>query len=69
MNQSEKRLDELYRHRDEVEELIKYAKLLGNKVALGDEIVSIERLQDILEEIKFEIAARTSQNNLRIIKS
>jgi Holliday junction resolvase len=62
-----KTLDELYQKRDQLEELVKYARLLGGKVKIGDEMITRTELQEMLNTIKIEIATKISGSKLKLI--
>lgn len=48
-------------------EFRRYAKIYGGKISLGDEIVSIEKIDELIEHLKFEIASFQSQVELKVI--
>ncbi len=48
-------------------EFRRYAKLYGGHIRLGDELVSIEKIDELIEHLKFEIASFQSQAELKII--
>lgn len=54
-------LDELMEQREKLTELVKFAKVLGGKVSIGNEIVTLAELKETLNNVKIEIESRRSQ--------
>lgn len=61
------RLDILYHKKGELQKLIKYAKLLGGKVRIGNNNISVQLLQKTLSSVNAEISAIISNGKLKII--
>ncbi len=59
-NLEEKSDDELYELLEKYEKLLKFASLYGGKVAIGDEAITEQELNETIKEIKIEIAVRES---------
>ncbi len=54
-------LDDLINQRQKLTELVRMAKLLGGKVSIGDELITLAELKETLNNIKIEIESRRSQ--------
>lgn len=53
-------LDNLIEQRNKLTELVRMAKLLGGKVSIGDELVTLSELKETLDNVKIEIESRRS---------
>lgn len=53
-------LDALIIQRNKLTELVRMAKLLGGKISIGDEVVTLTELKETLNNIKIEIESRRS---------
>ncbi|MBU1095796.1 MAG: hypothetical protein KKB34_04880 [Bacteroidetes bacterium] len=62
------KLEILYEKLNKIDELIKFARVLGEKVEVGEETITSEQLQEMRTTLKSQIAAELSQSNLRIVK-
>lgn len=54
-------LNDLMIKRDKLTELVRMAKLLGGKVSIGDELITLAELKETLNNTKIEIESRRSQ--------
>ena len=54
-------LNDLIIKRKKLTELVRMAKLLGGKVSIGDELITLAELKETLNNIKIEIESRRSQ--------
>lgn len=61
------RLDILYHKKGELQKLIKYAKLLGGKVHIGNNDISVQLLRKTLSSVNAEISAIISNGKLEVI--
>ena len=59
-NLEEKSDDELYELLEKYEKLLKFASIYGGKVAIDDETITEQELNEAVREIKIEIAVRES---------
>lgn len=51
-----------------MEEFRRYAKLYGGKISLGDENVTLEKIEELIEHLKFQIASAESvHTDLKLI--
>jgi histidinol phosphatase-like PHP family hydrolase len=56
-----KTLDDLLIQRQKLTELVRMAKLLGGKVSIGDDTITLAELKETLDNLKIEIESRRSQ--------
>lgn len=56
-----KTLDDLIEQRQKLTELVRMAKLLGGKVSIGNEIITLAELKETLNNVTIEIESRRSQ--------
>ncbi len=61
------RFEKLNNDLAKMNEFRRFAQMYGGKVRLGDEIVSIETIEDLIDHLKFQIAALQSRTVLEII--
>ncbi len=66
---SNKTIDDLIIQRQKLKELIRYAQLLGGKISIGDEIITLAELKETITEIKIEIEVKRSQMKLKVINN
>jgi hypothetical protein len=64
-----KTLDDLLIQRSILKQLIRMAKLLGGKISIGDDVITLTELNGMLTELKIEIGSRRSQMNLKVINN
>ncbi|PKL87370.1 MAG: hypothetical protein CVV23_15735 [Ignavibacteriae bacterium HGW-Ignavibacteriae-2] len=62
------RLEKLRGKLEEIEKLTKMARLLGGNVEIGEETISVQKLQEMRTTLKSKIAAELSQSKLRLVK-
>ena len=61
-------IDELLEQRRKLTELVKMAKLMGGKVSIGEEVITLAELKEMLNDVKIEIEVARTHNNLTQIK-
>lgn len=54
-------LDDLIEQRQKLTELIRMAKLFNGKVRIGDDLITLAELKEMLNNKKIEIESRRSQ--------
>lgn len=62
-------LEELQESLTKIEQMIKFSKLYGGKIDLDGELITTAELEDLREDLKFNIASKISEpGNLKIVK-
>lgn len=64
-----KTLDDLLYEREKLTELIRYAKLFGGNISIGSEVLSSEKLKEMLNDIQIKIETNRSQMTLKVINN
>lgn len=64
---TDKKLDKLYIKQNKLKKLIKYANLLGGKVHIGNNDISVGQLKKTLTNVNAEISATISNGKLKLI--
>lgn len=67
MNPAPGELAKLNSDLKKMKEFHRFAQMYGGRIRLGGEIVSIETIEDLIDHLKFQIAALQSQSVLKII--
>lgn len=60
-------LDEMKEKLEQIETMLRFSEIYGGHIRVEDELITTQQLRDMREEIKFEIAAEQSKNNLRLL--
>lgn len=61
-------LEKLNQDLEKMKEFRRYAQMYGGKIKLGGEIVTIEKIEELIEHLKFEIASfKSNWSDLTII--
>ncbi len=63
-----KTLDDLLFEREKLTELIRYAELFGDNISIGNELLSTEKLKEMLNDIQIEIETERSGFSINRIK-